>query len=420
MLTFGVINTSILNKLDKFLLWALALTAFSFLLDDSLAQEIRTNSNVYFQDDFSPENDAEKYFFEGKLGDAVYAYNNGAYYISAKKSKEPAQSVLLHNLSDYEVETEGELVSNTSPLVLGDELIRAGWGISFNYQETVQEESFLLFVINPAEKLFSLERHSGKNKTSIIAPRKHELILPTRNKIGVSVEDGKIELKINEQKVADAYEPSQTKGGFGLYVTPGSSANFYYFTVLTKAKLKSTNLDDFSGKPTRWFAGYQDGVFYKYIDGYYLIDTSKTEKSGLSLFPGKYKLFEMEVNSFKEYGPDNYGFGLFFQDNPNQSGGFDQYRFLISNDGWITIQRSFEDIPRAIYEWSICPAVKPSSFNRLKVIILGSTIKFYVNDEPVYQLDEVAPVEGKLGLYVSSGLRVRFDDFKIMVYELSS
>ncbi len=375
------------------------------------------SADVYFQDTFNPANEGEKYFYEGELGGVRYQYQEGGgYVIDATRGSEPGHSVLLHNLSIYRLEVEGRISSQTSPRAINGNLTRAGFGITFNYQEKGVEESYLLFLVNPAEKLFSLERRTPAGDGVVYSAQKNDAIVSGENVLSVEVNDGVVKLGVNGIQVGEYYESEVTEGGFGLYVTAGYRAEFRSFTVFTDATPKAVIHDDFAGTPQRWFAGYQDGVHYKYVDGAYLIDTRGTEKSGVSLFPGYYSSFELEVDVTKLDGEDNYGYGLFFQDVPNVSGGFDQYRFLVSNDGWFTIQRSYEDIPRAIYEWARTDKVTPSVANRLRVRLVDSTLRFYINAEKVYEITGIEEMEGKLGLYVSSGLLVRYDDFRLFQY----
>lgn len=407
------------KKLEKILRYPLASwSGFTLLaLVLSTATLASTFPNIYLEQNFSESKEEEKYFFEGVLGQSAYQYENGQYLIDASNSTEPAHSVVLQDLSVYEIEAVGELAGEPKPKLVQGEVVRAGWGISFNYTSKGNKESFLLFLVNPLEKLFSLQKVVESKASYILSPTTTELAQPEKNVLGVNVNDGRITLKLNGKTVGEAFEPELTRGGFGLFVTPGTIARIDTYTVFTDVQQKAIFVDDFSGSPQRWFSGYQDGVTYKYRDSAYIIDTSETEKSGISLFPGYYRSFEMEVEVKKIQGADNFGYGVFFQDVPNLSGGFDHFRFLISNDGWFTIQRSFEDIPRAIYEWTQSEQVKPSQENTLRVRLANSTLKFYINDEEVYELSDVQEIEGKLGLYVSSGLIVRFDNFRLAVYE---
>jgi len=188
---------------------------------------------------------------------------------------------------------------------------------------------------------------------------------------------------------------------------------FDYISVNTEAVPVSVVHDDFSGSPARWFTGDQDGVTYAYTDGAYTIDATSGEMAGMSLFPGEHVDFEMEVSVRKLVGPDNYGFGVFFQDFPNETGGFDQFRFLISNDGWFTVQRSFEDLPRALFQWADSERIEPDAENHLRARMLNGHLSLFINDYLVYELTDLPGAAGKLGLYVSAGVSAAFDDFTL-------
>jgi len=291
-----------------------------------------------------------------------------------------------------------------------------GWGVSFNYRELGAGEQYLLFLVRPAERAFTLQRVRPGGTETVLGPQQSDAIRQGANVLRVKVADGDVSLFINEQEAGHYFEPYLLAGGFGLFVTPRTSAAFDYFAVYTEEKPRQVVSDDFSGTPQRWFAGYQDGVSYRYQEGRYEIEATGTEKSGVSLFPDRYESFTMSVSATLLEGEPNRGFGLFFQDVPNRSGGFDQYRFLISEDGWFTVQRSFEDIPRAIYNWAPSERIEPGQANRLKVKLVNGKLAFFVNDFVVYELGGVEVAPGKLGLYVAGGLKAAFDDFYLEVY----
>lgn len=371
----------------------------------------------YFRDDFSGERPEDRYFFTGELSGNAYSYGSaGVYLIDTSKSEQPGHSVLVHELSAYEVEARGRLTGSSTPRKIGGELARMGWGLSFNYREEGAGEQYLLFLLHPVEGTFVLERVRPGSVETVLGPEKVESILPDWNVLRVQVSDGAVSAFVNEVKVGECFEPYLLAGGFGLYVTPRTSASFDYFAVYTEAKPKQAISDDFSGTPQRWFSGYQDGVNYRYREGQYELDTTGGEKSGVSLFPGRYEEFAMSVSAVLLEGEANRGFGLFFQDIPNKAGGFDQYRFLISDDGWFTVQRSFEDTPRAIYNWASSERIRLGRMNRLKVRLVNRKLTFFINDFVVYELGGVEVTPGKLGLYVSADLKVDFDDFYLEAY----
>jgi|GEM_PF-1648571 len=372
-------------------------------------------SQEYFRDDFSPASPDDKYFFEGALGDKLFSYaENGVYRIDTTNSFDYGHSVLLHNLSTYELEARGELAGNTAPKLIEGRPVKAGWGITFNYTEDAAgRESFLLALVNPAERTFVLRRVDGDDFTNLLGPFACETVHSSANVLRAKVDAGRIEAFVNGEQVGSVFEPSLLAGGFGLYVTPRTTGEFDYISVRTEALPVSVVHDDFSGSPARWFTGDQDGVTYAYGDGAYIINATGGAMAGMSLFSGEHADFEMEVSVRKLAGPDNHGFGVFFQDFPNETGGFDQFRFLISNDGWFTVQRSFEDLPRALFEWAESERIVADAGNCLRARMLNGRLSLYINDYLVYELTDLPVAEGKLGFYVSAGVSASFDNFTI-------
>ncbi len=373
-------------------------------------------SQEYFRDDFTPEGPDDKYLFEGALGDKLFGYaEGGVYRIDTTDSFDYGHSVLLHDLSTYELEARGALVGNTAPKLIEGRPVKAGWGITFNYTEDAAgRESFLLALINPAERTFVLRRIVNDDFTNLLGPFPCNAVHSKSNVLRVKVDAGRIEAFVNGEQVGSVFEPELLAGGFGLYVTPRTVGEFDYISVRTEAVPVSVVHDDFGGSPARWFTGDQNGVIYSYVDEAYVIDATGGEMAGMSLFPGEHVDFEMEVSVRKLAGPDNYGFGVFFQDFPGESGGFDQFRFLISNDGWFTVQRSFEDLPRALFEWAESDRILPDAQNRLRVFMLNGQLSLFINDYLVYELADLPSVPGKLGFYVAGGVSAAFDDFTLV------
>ena len=369
----------------------------------------------YFRDNFSPATPDAKYFYEGTLDGKSFSYGeDGMYVIDATGVDTYGQSVLLHDLSTYEVEVRAQLTGNTAPKTINGTAVKAGWGVTFNYTEDADGvESFLVALLNPVERNFSLLKVKGNQQEYLLGPMVADAVQSGANLLSVKADAGRINVAINGKEIGSVFEHELLAGGFGMYVTPRSRCEFDYIAVYTEAAAKSLVEDNFSGTPARWFAGVQDGVNYAYEDGLYAIDATSSDKSGISLFAGEYAAFELEVSVKKLAGADNYGYGVFFQDIPNEKGGYDQFRFLVSNDGWFTVQRSFQDIPRALFQWAESDRLQPGQWAKLRVRLLNGRLRFFINDYMVYELTDIPSVPGKLGLYVSSGVKAGYEDLKL-------
>lgn len=373
----------------------------------------------YFRDDFTPSGPEEKYFFEGVLGDKLFKYElGGNYIIDATNSFDFGHSVLMHDLATYELEARGKLTAGTAPKVINGVPVKAGWGITFNYSESADgAERFLLALVNPAEHNFVLRRVVNDSYQDLLGPFVSEAVSLDFNVLRVKVDAGRITAYVNGTEVGSCFEEQLLSGGFGLYVTPRTTGAFDYIAVYTDYKPRAVVEDDFVSQPRRWFAGEHEGVQYEYADGGYIIRASdQAGKAGMSFYPGEHAEFALEVTARKLAGPDNCGYGVFFQDIPNEQGGFDQFRFLISGDGWFTVQRSFEDVPRALFQWAQSDHIKPGEPNRLKVSLVGGGLAFFINGYEVYSLTDLPVTPGKLGLYASAGVEAEYKDFRLELY----
>ncbi len=304
----------------------------------TLASFAARSAEEYFRDNFAPAAPDAKYFYEGTLDGKSFSYGeNGMYTIDATGVDTYGQSVLLHDLSTYEVEVRAQLTGNTAPKTVNGAAVKAGWGVTFNYTEDADGvESFLVALLNPVERNFSLLKVKGNQQEYLLGPMVADAVQSGANLLSIKADAGRITVAINGKEVGSVFEHELLAGGFGMYVTPRTRCEFDYIAVYTEAVATSLVEDNFSGTPARWFSGVQDGVNYAYEEGVYAIDATGGDKSGISLFAGEHAAFELEVSVKKLTGEDNYGYGVFFQDIPNEKGGYDQFRFLVSNDGWFT------------------------------------------------------------------------------------
>ncbi len=369
----------------------------------------------YFRDSFSPATSDAKYFFEGAIDGKAFSYaDGGMYVIDATAVDAYGQSVLLHDLSTFEIEVRAQLKGNTAPKVVNGVPVKAGWGVTFNYTEDAGGvECFLVALLNPVERNFSLLKVKGNQQEYLFGPMAAEAVQSGANLLSVKADAGRISVSINGVETGRVFERELLAGGFGMYVTARTRCEFDYIAVYTEAVAKSLVEDNFSGTPARWFSGMQENVNYAYEEGIYTIDASNADKSGMSLLAGEHAAFELEVSVKKLAGADNYGYGVFFQDIPNAKGGFDQFRFLVSNDGWFTVQRSFQDVPRALFQWAECDRLQAGQWARLRVLLLNGRLRFFINGYLVYELTDIPTVPGKLGLYVGSGVKTGFDNLKL-------
>jgi hypothetical protein len=334
----------------------------------------------------------------------VFSYEGGEYQIDTLRTDAYGQSILLEDLSTYSVEARGRLTES------GD-TDGGGFGISFNYREREGSSDFLLFLVYN-RGAYTVLRYSEGRTSVLFSPTKTRAFEPGESiALRVDSTNGSLRFFLNGIEVAKLVEPGLTSGGLGLFATGRSVVRFDDFRVFAEQSTVPGFVDDFAGGK-RLFEGNWEGIDYRYSSGQYLVDTSAAGKIGLSPFPEPALDFELSVDAEQLSGDPLGTYGLFVRDHKNDLGGFDQLRFLIGGN-WFAVERSEGDRPLALTEWQQSTAIREGAANQLRVVATGADVLFYINGQEVYRLNDSAPHEGNYGFFVSSGLKVAFDNVEL-------
>lgn len=378
----------------------LALACLIALVCASVA--VAAPSQLYFSDDFSGT--GERAFYEGTLDKREFAYREGEYQVDTTRGTSYGQSILLESLSNYRVEVRARLESTA------DEE-RGGFGISFNYRQRDNGDGgdFLLFMVYN-RGAFTVLRYLDGRTSVVYSPTKTQFVKPgTPVTLTVDAVNGQLTFYLDGAEVARAKEDRLVSGGFGMFCTVDSVARFDDFKVFADKPKPSSTVDDFGGAKTL-YEGEWGGAQYAYQNGKYMIDTTQTEYIGLSPFPEQALNFEMAVDVTLVSGKPEGGYGVYIRDYKSGDAGFNQFRFLLSDD-WYAVEQSVEERPLALAQWAQHTAVKPGATNRIKIKAQDGELSYFVNGAEVWHGLDEHPHSGAYGLYASGGLVVTFDDF---------
>jgi hypothetical protein len=364
------------------------------------------SNQLYFSDSFDGAGD--RAFFEGVLDNRNFAYVDGEYEIDTTRGTSYGQSILLESLSNYRVEATGRMVSTA------DEQ-RGGFGVSFNYsqREGADGGDFLLFMAYN-RGAFTVLRYLNGQTSVLYSPTKTQLVKPGQPvTLTVDAANGQLSFYLDGAEVAQVKDERLVRGGFGMFCTAQSVARFSDFKVFADRQKPSAVADDFSGTKTL-FEGDWGGASYRYEDGRYIIDTSKTEYIGLSPFKGEALNFELTADVRLLSGRPEGGCGVYIRDYKSDGQGFNQFRFLLSGD-WCAVEQSVDDRPLALAQWAQNAAIKPDLANSIKIIAKDGALSFFINGTEVWHGEDAHPHSGAYGFYASGGIVVAFDNLSITV-----
>jgi hypothetical protein len=355
----------------------------------------------YFADDFAGTA-TKRFFFEGNLDDRKFRYVDGRYEIDTTGGSSYGQSVLLDELENYSIEATGQMLSST-------EANGGGFGISFNYRPRGDSGNFLLFMVYD-KGAYTVLRYLDGQTTVLSAPTRTRLFQTGQAvNLRVDVNGGSFHCFLNGVEVATLKDDSLRSGGFGMFATAESVVRFDDLTVLADKDPPAPGFVDSFESTKRLYEGSWGEVDYKYSGGRYQIDTTDTGYIGLSPYPEPALNFEFSADVELVSGDPIGGFGLYVRDYSNTSGGFNQFRFLVSGD-WFAVEQSVDDRPMALAEWTEHAAVRASGVNHLTVRAQGGELRFFVNGQEVYTAVDTVPHSGALGLFASGGIVAAFDN----------
>jgi hypothetical protein len=131
----------------------------------------------------------------------------------------------------------------------------------------------------------------------------------------------------------------------------------------------------------------------------------------------EYTDFIMEVEATQVSGPDNNTYGIIFRHGLDSK---EFYTFLISGDGYyvFTVDGADSQEPEILVKWTESLAIKKGAqTNHIKVVAVGKSMKYYVNDQLLGEVQDTRFTTGSVGFFVGTlkegGVQVSFDNLKI-------
>ena len=175
--------------------------------------------------------------------------------------------------------------------------------------------------------------------------------------------------------------------------------------------------DDFSSPRNAWLSEVTEQAEKGYEDGEFHITVYQPEYSTWSYPnpPRNFADFALEVDARRVSGPLDNEFGVLVRYQPDTDA---FYFFAISSDGFYSVQKYQADEWQQLVKWTESAAIRRGdAVNRLRVTGQGAKMRFFVNGEPLTQVQDAGFRSGSVGLLASAnekgGVAIAFDNLRV-------
>lgn len=162
-----------------------------------------------------------------------------------------------------------------------------------------------------------------------------------------------------------------------------------------------------------------DAVQRSVQDGRYIMHVTSPSYIAWSDCTGtEFTDFILEADATPLSGPENNAFGVVFRYGLDAD---EFYAFVISSDGYyaLTVDGSQHAKAEYLVEWTKTPAIQTGNqTNHIKVMARGDSIKYFVNDQQLGEIQDSRFSSGTIGFITGSieegGVQVAFDNLKVL------
>ncbi len=367
-------------------------------------------------------------FYEGEDEYGGFHYTeHKSYRIDLSKAGWPTPSTAPGQLLDCRVSVSAYFIDAPKPerdhlgLIIRSRPRDDGWS------------DYYVFQIFASGKYGFIKVLGDKIKTIIPPTQSAAIKAGGLNRLQVVSESHRFYLLINESPVAVAEDGEIGRGGYGFYLSGGAVAEFQDFLVeAIQGRTDTTGMPepkpdtfiDLSVKPNDYFrcdfenlenvpfaVGEKQGFTLEVTGGAYVIDALEADADAFSFLPGRFSSYKASVKAKWLEGSEKLGYGIVLQVTPSQTG---YVAFLITNDGWYSVQRSVKGDVKPLVNWVKTDLIVKNEPNQLGIIRQGDNLTFTIGGEIV----EMFPVDGLgggggLALVAGKGVKASFDDFVI-------
>ena len=212
-------------------------------------------------------------------------------------------------------------------------------------------------------------------------------------------------------------EPTASTGAGTPQVTVTSSFSATPLATVPVAASDVLMADDFSDLHNNWLSEVTEQAEKGYEDGEFRLTVYQPEYSTWSYPdpPRDFADFALEVDARRVSGPLDNEFGVLVRYQPETD---EFYLFAISSNGFYSVQKYQANEWQKLVDWTESTAIlQGEAVNRLRVTGQGDKMRFFVNGEPLTQVEDASFRSGSVGLLASTnekgGVAVAFDNLRV-------
>ena len=217
--------------------------------------------------------------------------------------------------------------------------------------------------------------------------------------------------------IAVVLEPSATINAITPQATVVSSPSVAPLATTPRPANDVLMEDDFSAPRNAWLSEVTEQAEKGYEDGEFRLTVYQPEYSTWSYPdpPRDFADFALEVDARRVSGPLDNEFGVLVRYQPETD---EFYLFAISSNGFYSVQKYQANEWQKLVAWTESAAIlQGEDVNRLRVTGQGDKMRFFVNGEPLTQVEDASFRSGSVGLLASTnekgGVAVAFDNLRV-------
>ena len=217
--------------------------------------------------------------------------------------------------------------------------------------------------------------------------------------------------------IAVVLEPSATINAITPQATVVSSPSVAPLATTPRPANDVLMEDDFSAPRNAWLSEVTEQAEKGYEDGEFRLTVYQPEYSTWSYPdpPRDFADFALEVDARWVSGPLDNEFGVLVRYQPETD---EYYLCAISSNGFYSAQKYQANEWQKLVDWTESTAIlQGEAVNRLRVTGQGDKMRFFVNGEPLTQVEDTSFRSGSIGLLASTnekgGVAVAFDNLRV-------